>query len=85
MKKNASQAAESGEDTVVFPWDFKKHEAIMDAARDVCETSADAIMCFLVAVVFLLHDREAAHHLLDSAYDAIENQHEAPEEAKELH
>jgi hypothetical protein len=42
-------------------------------------------MCFLVAVVFLLHDREAAHHLLDSAYDAIENQHEAPEEGKELH
>ena len=85
MKKNASQAAESGEDTVVFPWDFKKHEAIMDAARDVCETSADAIMCFLVAVVFLLHDREAAHHLLDSAYDAIENQHESPKEGKELH
>ena len=84
MKKNA-QADESGEDTVVFPWDFKKHEAIMNTARDVCETSADAIMCFLVAVVFLLHDREAAHHLLDSAYDAIENQHEAPEEGKELH
>ena len=84
MKKNA-QADESAEDTVVFPWEFKKHEAIMNTARDVCETSADAIMCFLVAVVFLLHDREAAHHLLDSAYDAIENQHEAPEEAKELH
>ena len=46
MKKNASQADESGEDMVVFPWDFKKHEAIMDAARDVCETSADAVMCF---------------------------------------
>jgi hypothetical protein len=85
MKKNASQAAESGEDTVVFPWEFKKHEAIMDTARDVCETSADAVMCFMVAVVFLLHDREVAHHLLDSAYDAIENQHEAPEEGKELH
>lgn len=85
MKKNASQAAESGEDTVVFPWEFKKHEAIMGTARDVCETSADAVMCFLVAVVFLLHDREVAHHLLDSAYDAIENQHEAPAEARELH
>jgi len=33
----------------------------------------------------LLHDREVAHHLLDSAYDAIENQDEAPEEGKELH
>ena len=85
MKKNASQADESGEDTVVFPWDFRKHEAIMDTARDVCETSADAVMCFLVAVVFLLHDREVAHHLLDSAYDAIENQDEAPEEGEELH
>ena len=85
MKKNASQADESGEDTVVFPWEFKKHEAIMGTARDVCETSADAVMCFLVAVVFLLHDREAAHHLMDRAYDAIENQHEAPEEGTELH
>ena len=85
MKKNASQADESGEDTVVFPWDFKKHEAIMDTARNVCETSADAVMCFLVAVVFLLHDREVAHHLLDSAYDAIESHDKAREEARELH
>ena len=85
MKKNASQADESGEDTVVFPWDFRKHEAIMGTARNVCETSADAVMCFLVAVVFLLHDREVAHHLLDSAYDAIESQDKAREEARELH
>ena len=85
MKKNASQADESGEATVVFPWDFKKHEAIMNTARDVCETSADAVMCFLVAVVFLLHDREVAHHLLDSAYDAIESKDKALAKAKELH
>ncbi len=85
MKKNASQADESGEDTVVFPWDFKKHEAIMNTARDVCETSADAVMCFLVAAVFLLHDREVAHHLLDSAYDAIESKDKALAKAKELH
>tara|TARA_Y100000588_G_C13938794_1_gene789108 strand:- start:269 stop:526 length:258 start_codon:yes stop_codon:yes gene_type:complete len=85
MKKNVSQADESGEDTVVFHWDFRKHEAIMGTARNVCETSADAVMCFLVAVVFLLHDREVAHHLLDSAYDAIESQDRALAEAKELH
>jgi hypothetical protein len=85
MKKNASQAAESGKDTVVLPWELKKHEAIMDTARDVCETSADAVMCFLVAVVFLLHDREVAHHLLDSAYDAIESKDKALAKAKELH
>ena len=85
MKKNASQAAESEEDKVVFPWEFKKHEAIMDTARDVCETSADAVMCFMVAVVFLLHDREVAHHLLDSAYDAIESHDKAREEGTELH
>ncbi len=85
MKKNASQAEKSEENEVVFPWEFKKHEAIMDTARDVCETSADAVMCFLVAVVFLLHDREVAHHLLDSAYDAIESHDKALAEAKELH
>ena len=85
MKKNASQAAESGEDEVVFPWEFKKHEAIMDTARDVCETSADAVMCFMVAIVSLLSDREIAHHLLASAYDAIESHDKALEEAKELH
>ena len=85
MKKNASQAAESGEDEVVFPWEFKKHEAIMGTARDVCETSADAVMCFMVAIVSLLSDREIAHHLLESAYDAIESHDKALAEAKELH
>ena len=85
MKKNASQAAESGEDEVVFPWEFKKHEAIMNTARDVCETGADATMCFMVAIVSLLSDREIAHHLLDSAYDAIESHDKAHEEARELH
>ena len=85
MKKNSFQADESEENEVVFPWEFKKHEAIMDTARDVCETSADAVMCFMVAVVFLLHDREVAHHLLDSAYDAIESHDKAREEGTELH
>ena len=85
MKKNASQAAESGEDEVVFPWEFKKHEAIMDTGRDVYETSADAVMCFMVAIVSLLSDREIAHHLLESAYDAIESHDKTLAEAKELH
>ena len=57
----------------------------MGTARNVCETSADAVMCFMVAVVFLLHDREVAHHLLDSAYDAIESHDKAREEGTELH
>ena len=74
----------SEEEKVVFPWDFKKHKAIMDTARDVCETGADATMCFMVAIVSLLSDREIAHLLLDSAYDAIESHDKAFKEGKEL-
>ena len=57
----------------------------MGTAREVCETIAGAVMCFMVAVVFLLHDKKVAHHLLDSAYDAIKSQDKALAEGRELH